>query len=408
MVAEPTAVVPVRGANDEVVAYRLGSRVSTLGDRRNLCAGERFEQQPVAGFCSATLIAPDLIATAAHCITRFQVPPEQAWCDDYKIVFGFDYKASSDHPTDRFDTIPRDQVYSCSRVEGLRLSSYPARTDWAIIRLDRPVSNRQPVALLADKASTGASVLQIGHPTGIPQKLVSAVVTDDAQNSSSLSAHGFSYNGDIFSGNSGGGIFDLAREALAGIAMVYSGRDYVREQGQSCLVAGICDDNVTCSTPPTAFSAQVLLEHIAEDNPALLDELTIIGEFDYEPPGDNNQAEALTYTSEYRYEIPDDSATPLHSTIEVTDEGEIDAMRVRLQLSHRYLGDLSADLISPEGYVHPLFQQGERHGYQLDEIFPVSRFSGFQAQGLWYLRLRDHLAYYKGSLDGWSLSVTHR
>jgi hypothetical protein len=39
-----------------------------LGDAHELCASERFVEQPAAGRCSAILIDDDLLVTAAHCV----------------------------------------------------------------------------------------------------------------------------------------------------------------------------------------------------------------------------------------------------------------------------------------------------------------------------------------------------
>ncbi len=40
---------------------------ATLAER-GLCGDERFAAQPTAAFCSGTLIAPDLVLTAGHCV----------------------------------------------------------------------------------------------------------------------------------------------------------------------------------------------------------------------------------------------------------------------------------------------------------------------------------------------------
>src|SRR5262249_25343784 len=42
-------------------------RTQNFGVARNLCAGERFRDQPIGAFCSGFLVAPDIIATAGHC-----------------------------------------------------------------------------------------------------------------------------------------------------------------------------------------------------------------------------------------------------------------------------------------------------------------------------------------------------
>ena len=52
-----------------------------------LCRSERFREQPAPGYCSAFLVAPDLVATAGHCINQ------RYTCDDIRFVFGYEYEA---------------------------------------------------------------------------------------------------------------------------------------------------------------------------------------------------------------------------------------------------------------------------------------------------------------------------
>jgi len=51
-------------------------RAATL-EERGICADERFAEEITAGFCSGTLIAPDLMLTAGHCIDAdsWMTPP---------------------------------------------------------------------------------------------------------------------------------------------------------------------------------------------------------------------------------------------------------------------------------------------------------------------------------------------
>jgi hypothetical protein len=52
------------------------------GDSYNLCPSERFREQPIGSFCSGVLVAPDIIATAAHCIQGETIA-------DIRFVFGY-------------------------------------------------------------------------------------------------------------------------------------------------------------------------------------------------------------------------------------------------------------------------------------------------------------------------------
>ncbi|MFH0824320.1 MAG: trypsin-like serine protease, partial [Pseudomonadota bacterium] len=86
---------PKRLAADSVVALFKaagikdnGDGTSTLvtksfGQAQRLCLKERFRDQPVGGDCTGFLVAPDIIATAGHCVRAENVR-------DVRFVFGFE------------------------------------------------------------------------------------------------------------------------------------------------------------------------------------------------------------------------------------------------------------------------------------------------------------------------------
>ena len=64
-----------------------GDGTSTLategfGDSNDLCQTERFRDQPIGAFCSGFLVAPDIIATAGHCVNANTL-------GSCRFVFGF-------------------------------------------------------------------------------------------------------------------------------------------------------------------------------------------------------------------------------------------------------------------------------------------------------------------------------
>ena len=102
--------------------------------------GETFASQPLGCFCSGVLVAPDIVATAGHCVKS------TADLDHIRFVFGF---RMVDDDTAR-TTFPDDDVYRGTKVIGRKLT--PDRTDWALVRLDRPVVGPQARALPRDWA----------------------------------------------------------------------------------------------------------------------------------------------------------------------------------------------------------------------------------------------------------------
>ena len=88
--------------------YSSGGSVTlygaSLGQTMGLCSDERFYSQPTPGFCSGTLIAPDLILTAGHCISNSS-------CGSTRFAFDYYYTAPN-----QLQTISTNDVYSCSQV----------------------------------------------------------------------------------------------------------------------------------------------------------------------------------------------------------------------------------------------------------------------------------------------------
>lgn len=188
-------------------------RGRTLGSARSLCPGERFADQPSIAFCSGTLIGPDLVLTAGHCIE------DAADCSDTRFVFNF----VMENDTSRA-TITAEDVHSC----GALLVSYDdGRADYAVVRLDRPVSAaRSPASVRpGDEAlDLGAGVGVIGFPSGIPAKIdLGGTVTRNRPTQRDY----FQASLDTFGGNSGSGVFTLDG-LLAGI-LVRGEQDYVRD-----------------------------------------------------------------------------------------------------------------------------------------------------------------------------------
>ncbi len=66
---------------DETKTARLTTRA--YSDDYNLCAEEPFYDQRTGAFCSGSLVGPDILMTAGHCITS------EYSCKGTKFVFGF-------------------------------------------------------------------------------------------------------------------------------------------------------------------------------------------------------------------------------------------------------------------------------------------------------------------------------
>src|SRR5918992_3754473 len=110
-----------------------GNGTSTLlaqkfGDAYNLCPSERFQDQASVSFCSGVLVAPDIIATAAHCLTGENLA---------NIRFVFGYRMNDAHTA--HTVFPNSEIYQ--GIEVIAWQQDATGSDWALIRLDRSVVN---------------------------------------------------------------------------------------------------------------------------------------------------------------------------------------------------------------------------------------------------------------------------
>lgn len=221
-VADADSVVALFSSTD---VTDNGNGTSTLqtqnfGTINNLCTSERFRNQPVGAFCSGFLVAPDVIATAGHCVDATSVT-------SVRFVFGFRMANATTATT----TVKNADVYRGASVIGRQLTSNG--TDWALVRLDRTVTNHSVARIRASgRIPNGQAVHVIGHPSGLPTKIAGgASVRDNAP------AAFFVANLDTYGGNSGSPVFNSNTHEVEGV-LVRGETDFV-SQG-ACNVSLVC------------------------------------------------------------------------------------------------------------------------------------------------------------------------
>jgi hypothetical protein len=225
--------------------YTFGT--TTLGTSQRLAPDQRFAEQPADAFCTGFLVGEDLLVTAGHCVKDHRSSEASApkdhdgacqenlrqgkSCEYIKVVFGFRKELGGWIPR----SVPADNVYKCAKVVAHSLGSGP---DYAVIRLDRKVAGRRPLAINRNNAGLSAEtpLFVIGHPSGIPLKIagdakVVSISTDVYVNvrgtRSKWTDKGYSFltNLDTFHGNSGSPVFSLNTMLVEGI-LVSGDEDY--------------------------------------------------------------------------------------------------------------------------------------------------------------------------------------
>lgn len=193
------------------------------GTNRGLCPEEPFFNQEVAPFCSGFLIAPDTVVTAGHCIS------DQSSCNNTRMIFGFRINQENEQPR----AVPTIDVFGCSSV--VHSVSKPAGEDFAVVKLDRPVTQVPPLLYRREgKINVGESLRVIGHPAGLPLK-----VADGAQ-VRTVKPQFLTTNLDTYGGNSGSAVFNAVTGEVEGV-LVRGEADYVIQNG--CRVSNLCPND---------------------------------------------------------------------------------------------------------------------------------------------------------------------
>jgi V8-like Glu-specific endopeptidase len=206
----------------------------SLGEMYRLCPEERFRHQPTAANCSGTLVAPDVIMTAAHCYDLAkQTCKESVWV--------FDYKVNKENQSTV--TVSNDKIYECSEVI-LKQMDLNQGIDHALIKLKRVVNDRPHARIRSNgDIKMGEPLVLIGHPSGLPTK-----IAPDASVLKTLT-NSFVSNVDAFSVNSGSGVFHAITGEIEGI--LSSGRQDYDGKGNctSVMIYEMSEGNETVVKP---------------------------------------------------------------------------------------------------------------------------------------------------------------
>ena len=197
-------------ANPETGRYDLNT--TRLGLAVALCPGNRYWLQRTGSYCTGSLVGPDLVLTAGHCIKNAQD------CAGARIVFGFKVDKDGDPGPDSID---RREVYGCSSIVRRYVHPDSIGADFALIKLDRKVAGHKPLFInRGDQVREGKKIFTIGYPTGLPLKVaVNARVTDARM------CEAFVTDLDGFAGNSGGPVFNASTRKIEGV-LVRGLKDY--------------------------------------------------------------------------------------------------------------------------------------------------------------------------------------
>jgi subtilisin-like proprotein convertase family protein len=111
------------------------------------------------------------------------------------------------------------------------------------------------------------------------------------------------------------------------------------------------------------------------------------------------------FTNDTATSIPDNDPTGISSDIQVTETGTITALKVNVDISHTYRGDLRVKLVRQGGGEIVLHDRSGSGADNISETYLVADFDGEDMAGTWSLVVSDHAGADVGTLNSWSLEV---
>ncbi|MFP5520049.1 MAG: trypsin-like serine peptidase [Bdellovibrionia bacterium] len=203
------------------IVLNSSSQEYLLGETMVLCEGERFTQETAWSDCTGVLIEKDVLLTAGHCVS------DKNACAQMRIFFNY-----------HKNPLEAEGPYTCQKIlaseNGLKNSG-----DFALIKLDRSVTQIIPVSLAKDYKSA-KTLWSLSHPLGMPLMLSPAEFLESKNESY------FTVATDTFKGSSGSPLFN-ERSEVVGI-LSRGGRDIDEDELYEAQQSGGCVRFRRCKT----------------------------------------------------------------------------------------------------------------------------------------------------------------
>lgn len=101
--------------------------------------------------------------------------------------------------------------------------------------------------------------------------------------------------------------------------------------------------------------------------------------------------------------IPDNNTIGVTSAVNVAQNSTITDLKVAVDITHTWIGDLRVVLLGPNGFSRTLHDQTGDSADNIRQTFPVPEVVGRSTGGAWQLRVQDVASQDTGALNAWSL-----
>jgi subtilisin-like proprotein convertase family protein len=120
-----------------------------------------------------------------------------------------------------------------------------------------------------------------------------------------------------------------------------------------------------------------------------------------------------TFSAAPNLAVPDNNTTGVTSTLNFAQTGTVSALKVRVNVTHPYKGDLEVALIGPDNTTVLLHNRTGTSTDNVITVFPdltapaqsLGAFTGKSINGAWRLRVRDLAATDVGTFVNWTLCL---
>ncbi|MFH1437538.1 MAG: proprotein convertase P-domain-containing protein [Pseudomonadota bacterium] len=118
-------------------------------------------------------------------------------------------------------------------------------------------------------------------------------------------------------------------------------------------------------------------------------------------------------TDAFPMSIPDNDSGGIYSTVTITESGAITSLRVGVDISHGYIGDLSVAVTSPDATTRILHDRSGGSDSDIKTFYPTPTtpaealdvYTGMERAGTWTLHVSDNASLDSGQLNGWLLEI---
>ena len=198
---ENAACIPA-GDLRRTVAASAGMMIAVEHVNKPASGGHPALEGHFLSTCSVTLVQPDVVLTAGHCLNPEDVP-------SVSVIFGYQTDCAGLRPA---GYAPR--FYKVKRLIKLR---FEGNYDYCLMQLKEPVVGVTPIVMRPDLPALGEQVFCIHHPNGSVKKL-SRPRADGFATVSSSGPFGVFCQLDVSGGSSGSGLFDMAGRVVGTLA----------------------------------------------------------------------------------------------------------------------------------------------------------------------------------------------